>query len=60
MTQLIDQKPQLLNLTIAQFGSEAEGKLALLLDGFTTQAQVDFVMEQFNKFMRNNATEIRQ
>lgn len=52
-------KPQLLNLKITQFGSEEEEKLAILLEGFTKQSEVDFVMEQFNKFMSDNATQVR-
>lgn len=53
-------KQELLHLSITQYGAESEGKLALLLDGFTTQAQVDHVIEQFNKFMKDSAKEIKQ
>ena len=50
-------KQELLHLSITQYGAESEGKLALLLDGFTTQAQVDHVIEQFNKFMKDQTFE---
>lgn len=53
-------KPELLNLSITIAGTEEEGRLGILLEGFTTQAQVDFVMEQLNKFMSDNATLIKQ
>ncbi len=55
----MSEKPKLLNLEITVAGEEP-GPIAILLEGFTTQAQVDFVMEQFNKFMTNNATLVKQ
>lgn len=51
---------ELLNLQITLVGSEEEGKLAILMEGFTKKDQVDFIMEQFNKFMSDNATQVKQ
>lgn len=51
---------ELLNLQITVAGSDEQGKLAILLEGFTKQEQVDFVLEQFNKFMTDNATLVKQ
>lgn len=51
---------ELLNLNISTYGSEVEGRIALVLEGFTKQSQVDFVMEQFNKFMSDNAKLVKQ
>lgn len=51
---------ELLNLQITIAGSEEDGKLAILFEGFTKQSQVDFVMENFNKFMSDNATQVKQ
>jgi hypothetical protein len=50
---------ELLNISISICGSEKVGKLALLLEGFTKQSQVDYVLEQLNKFMSDNAKQIK-
>lgn len=52
-------KPEMLNLKITVYGSEEEGKFAILMDGFSTQTQVDHVIEQFNKFMTDNSKQMR-
>lgn len=57
---MFKKKVELLHLSITQYGSEKEGKLALLIDGFTNQAQVDHVIAQFNKFMKDTALEVIQ
>lgn len=56
----MSDKPELLHLNITQYGSDAEGKIALLIDGFSKQEQVDFVLAQFNKFMADVASEVKQ
>jgi len=55
----MNKNAELLNLQITIAGSEAEGKLAIILEGFTTKQQVDHVLEQFNKFMSDNAVQLR-
>lgn len=56
----MSEAPELLHLQIIQYGDEKEGQMALLLEGFTTQEQIDFVMEQFKKFMADVAVEVKQ
>lgn len=58
-TNLIDEKHELLHLEIKQYGN-GEGKIALVIDGFTKQEHVDFVLAQFRKFMADAALEIMQ
>lgn len=55
---MTEQKIEMLNLQITVYGEE--GKLAILIDGFTKQSHVDHVIKQLNKFMTDNATLTKQ